>query len=66
MEKLKGHIGIVYKYRQQAWIQVIITEALQCYMNGEYVLKTRDTPTAGNNFISISVPLQCSRVYRCI
>ena len=31
-------------------------------MNSECVLESKDTPTAGNNLIPISVPLQCSCV----
>ena len=39
-----------------------VTEPLLCYMNSECVLESKDTPTAGNNLIHISVPLQCSCV----
>ena len=31
-------------------------------MNSEYVLVSRDTPTAGSNLIPISVPFNCSCV----
>ena len=34
---------------------VCIIEPLLFYMNSECVLESRDTPTAGNNVISISV-----------
>ena len=50
------------KYRKQARMLVCITEPLLCYMNSECVLESIDTPTAGNNLIPISVPLQCSCV----
>ena len=34
---------------------VHITEPLLCYINGECVLKIRDTPTAGNNLFPIAI-----------
>ena len=60
----KGHVGIivekVYKETSSDIYLVCITDPSQCYMNSECVLESRDTPTAGNNLIPISVPLQCS------
>ena len=41
-------MGIVQKVLQ-ARILVCITDPLQCYMNSECVLESRDTPIAGNN-----------------
>ena len=53
----KQHIGIVEKYRKQAWVLVCITEPLLCYMNSGCVLESRDTPTShtGNNLIPIYI-----------
>ena len=53
---MKGHIiGIVENVQDTSSIMVCITEPLLCYMNGECVLESRDTPTAGNNLIPISI-----------
>ena len=58
--KIKGHIGIVENIREASSdTGMHITER---YMNSECVLESRDTPTAGNNLIPISVPFYCSCV----
>ena len=67
----KGHIGIVEKVQETSSDTGMHTGPLLCYMNCECVLESRDIPTAGNNLIPISVPLQCSCVgyvhfYTCI